>query len=122
MVKFGGCLARTAWALTAIWLGDGRRGRCRARIQRLLRPARQDPSTTWLLGRMSVSGLGYDLGAARVRANVAPGRIWTASMGLAQVSPSHWLRVAGLLLTLMIAGAGWSETQARSPRKDPPQR
>src|SRR5262249_13885906 len=40
MVKFGGRLARTTWALTAIWLGDGRWGRCRARIQRLLRPAR----------------------------------------------------------------------------------
>jgi D-alanyl-D-alanine carboxypeptidase len=37
-------------------------------------------------------------------------------------SPSHWLRVVGLLAALMIAGAGWSETQARSPRKDPPQR
>src|SRR6266567_5102090 len=67
---------------------------------------------------MSVSGLGYDRGAARIRANVAPARIWTASMG----SPPHWLRVVGLLAALMIAGAGWSETQARSPRKDPPQR
>jgi len=43
-------------------------------------------------------------------------------MGLAQVSPAHWLRVAGLLIALMIAGAGWDQTQARSPRKDPPQR
>jgi D-alanyl-D-alanine carboxypeptidase len=34
----------------------------------------------------------------------------------------HWLRVVGLLVTLMIAGAGWDETQARSPRKDPPKR
>jgi D-alanyl-D-alanine carboxypeptidase len=71
---------------------------------------------------MSVGGLGYDREAARIRANVAPARIWTASMGLAQVSPAHWLRVAGLLIALMIAGAGSDQTQARSPRKDPPQR
>src|SRR5215467_10502011 len=73
---------------------------------------------TRLLGRMSVSGLGYDRGAARIRANVALASTWTAAMG----SPSHWLRVAGLLTALVIAGAGWSETQARSPRKDPPAR
>src|SRR5262244_3533034 len=71
---------------------------------------------------MSVGGLGYDRGAARIRANVAPARIGIASMGLAQVSPADWLRVAGLLIALMIAGAGWDQTQARSPRKDPPQR
>src|SRR6266446_2113173 len=35
-----GGLARTTWALIAIWLGDGRPGRCRARIQRRLRLAR----------------------------------------------------------------------------------
>jgi D-alanyl-D-alanine carboxypeptidase len=35
---------------------------------------------------------------------------------------SHWLRVLGLLTTLIITGAGWDETQARSPRKDPPKR
>src|SRR5262244_1169463 len=68
---------------------------------------------------MSVGGLGYDRGAARIRANVAPARIGIASMGLAQVSPADWLRVAGLLIALMIAGAGWDQTQARSPRKDP---
>jgi hypothetical protein len=34
MVKFGGRLAQAKWALTAIWLGDGRLGRCRARIRR----------------------------------------------------------------------------------------
>jgi len=47
--------------------------------------------------------------------------MWIASMGLAP-SLSHWLRVAGLLITLMIAGAGWDQTQARSPRNDPPKR
>src|SRR5262249_37643313 len=80
------------------------------------------PSTIRLLGRMSVGGLGYDRGAARIRANVAPARMWTASVGLAQASPVYWLRVAGLLIALMIAGGGWDQTQARSPRKDPPQR
>ena len=35
---------------------------------------------------------------------------------------SHWLRVLGLMITLLIAGAGWDQTQARSPRKDPPKR
>jgi len=35
---------------------------------------------------------------------------------------SHWLRVLGLLITLVIAGAGWDQPQARSPRKDPPKR
>ena len=43
-------------------------------------------------------------------------------MGLAQVSPAHWLRVAGLLIALMIAGAGWDQTQAGSARNGPPQR
>ena len=37
-------------------------------------------------------------------------------------SASHWLRVAGLLITLMIASAGWNETQARSARNEPPKR
>src|SRR5262245_56421878 len=71
---------------------------------------------------MSVGGLGYDREAARIRANVASARRWTGSGGLAQGSPAHWLRVAGLLIALMIAGGGWDQTQARSPRKDPPQR
>src|SRR5260370_41288643 len=47
---------------------------------------------------------------------------WIASIGLAQISPSHWLRVVGLLTTLMIAGAGWDQAEARSPRNDAPQR
>jgi D-alanyl-D-alanine carboxypeptidase len=41
---------------------------------------------------------------------------------LTQVSHSHWLRVAGLLIPLMIASGGWNETQARSPRSEPPKR
>ena len=69
-----------------------------------------------------MSGFLYHRGAARIGANVAPARIRIAALGLAQISPSHWLRVAGLLITLMIAGAGWDQTQARSPRNDPPQR
>jgi D-alanyl-D-alanine carboxypeptidase len=71
---------------------------------------------------MAVSGLGYDRGAAGISANIAPARRWTASIGLAQTSPSHWLRVSGLLVTLMIVGAAWTPTEARSPRKDPPKR
>ena len=43
-------------------------------------------------------------------------------MGSVPISPSHWLRVAGLLTALMIASAGWDQTQARSPRNDPPKR
>ena len=42
------------------------------------------------------------------------------SISLAQIPP--WLRVAGLLASLMIAGTSWDQAQARSPRKDPPKR
>src|SRR6266480_7409765 len=35
---------------------------------------------------------------------------------------SHWFRVLGLLIMLMISGAGWDQTQARSPRKEAPKR
>ena len=34
----------------------------------------------------------------------------------------HWLKVSGLLITLIIASAAWSEAQARSPRKEAPKR
>src|SRR5262249_40439267 len=66
------------------------------------------------LGRKSVSGLGCDRGAARIRVNVAPAR--------ARISPSHWLRVTGLLVTIMVAGAGWNQTEARASRNGPPKR
>jgi D-alanyl-D-alanine carboxypeptidase len=66
-----------------------------------------------------MSGLLYDRGAARIMADAAPG---TASMGSAQFSSSHWLRVTSLLITFMIAGAGLDQSQARSPRNDPPRR
>jgi D-alanyl-D-alanine carboxypeptidase len=42
--------------------------------------------------------------------------------GLPDNSPPYWLCVAGLLTTLTIAGAGWDQAQARSPRNDLPQR
>jgi D-alanyl-D-alanine carboxypeptidase len=71
---------------------------------------------------MSMSGFGYKGGAAEVRANAAPARKWIAAMGLAQISPAHWLRVASLLIPLMVACAGWDQPEARSPRKDPPRR
>jgi len=60
-----------------------------------------------------VSERGYDRAAAGIRPHIAPARIWTAS---------HWLRVAGVLITLMIVGAAWTQTEARVPRKDPPKR
>src|SRR5262244_2068496 len=119
MVKFGGRLARTTWALTAVWLGDGHWAVAASAFSDFAARAAA-PSTTCLLGRMAVSGLGYDRGAAGIKAYIAPAKTWTASIGLAQTSPSHWLRVAGVLIAMMIAGAGWTQTDARSPRKDPP--
>jgi D-alanyl-D-alanine carboxypeptidase len=69
-----------------------------------------------------MGGLLYHLGLARIGANVATAGIRVAALGLAQISPLHWYRVAGLLMTLLIAGAGWDQTQAGSPRNGPPQR
>ena len=40
-------------------------------------------------------------------------------IGVAQISPWHWLRVVGLLTILI---ASWDQAEARSPRKDPPKR
>ena len=39
---------------------------------------------------------------------------------MAHISRLHWLPIAGVLATLTIAGAGWDQTQARSPRSPPP--
>ena len=69
-----------------------------------------------------MGGLLYHHGLARIGANVATAGIRVAALGLAQISPLHWYRVAGLLMTLLIAGAGWDQTQAGSPRNGPPQR
>jgi D-alanyl-D-alanine carboxypeptidase len=69
-----------------------------------------------------MSGFPYHHGLARIGANVATAGIRIAALGLAQISNSRWLRVAGLLIMLMIAGAGWDQTQARSPGNGPPQR
>ena len=63
-----------------------------------------------------------DRAAAKTGANVVSARRWITSLGFAQISPRHRLRVAGLLIPLMIASAGWNETQARSPRNEPPKR
>jgi D-alanyl-D-alanine carboxypeptidase len=68
---------------------------------------------------MAVSGWGYDRSASATGAHLAPARIWAAARGC---SAFHWCRVAGLLIILMIAGAAWNETQARSPRKEAPKR
>jgi D-alanyl-D-alanine carboxypeptidase len=59
---------------------------------------------------------GYEREAARIRANVG-----IAAMGWTP-SPSHWLRVAGVMIALMVACAGWVQAEARSARKDPPRR
>ena len=66
-----------------------------------------------------MSGWGYDRSASATGAHLAPARIWAAARGC---SAFHWCRVAGLLIILMIAGAAWNETQARSPRKEAPKR
>ena len=42
--------------------------------------------------------------------------------GLARISPSHRLRAVAVLTTLMVAGAGWSQAEARSPAKATPHR
>src|SRR5262245_10155781 len=65
---------------------------------------------------------GYEPETARIAADAAPRRTWTVAIARAQIAPSHWLRVAGLLITLMVASAGWDQAEARSARKDPPKR
>ena len=65
---------------------------------------------------------GYQRGATRIRVNAASASRWAVAIGLAQIAPSRWLRVAGLLIPLMVACAGWEQAEARSPRKDPPRR
>ena len=67
-------------------------------------------------------GLRYNRGAERISASAVSARIRIGLMGLPQTSPLHWLRVVGLLITLMLAGAGWDQTEARSPRNDPQKR
>ncbi len=69
-----------------------------------------------------MNGLRYHRAAASITTDAAPTRMGIASMGLGRISPSHWRRVAVLLITLLIAGAGWDQAEARSPRKDPPKR
>jgi D-alanyl-D-alanine carboxypeptidase len=83
---------------------------------------------------MSMNGLRYHRAAARIRRSIttsitrgiatgaAPTRVGIASMGSGRISPSHWRRLAVLLTALLMAGAGWDQAEARSPRKDPPKR
>ena len=66
-----------------------------------------------------MSGWGNDRSASATGAHLVLARIWVAAKGY---SAFHWCRVAGLLIILMIAGAAWNETQARSPRKEAPKR
>ena len=65
-------------------------------------------------------GLRYNRGAERISASAVSAGIRIGLIGLPQTSPLHWLRVVGLLITLMLTGAGWDQTEARSPRNDPP--
>ena len=67
-------------------------------------------------------GLRCKGGAVKIRASAGSVRIRIALMGLGQISPSHWLRVVGLLVPLTVVSAGWDQTVARSPRNDPPKR
>jgi D-alanyl-D-alanine carboxypeptidase len=75
---------------------------------------------------MSMNGLGYHRTAARIATSIttgaAPMRMGIAARGLGRISPSHWRRLAVLLTVLLMAGAGWDQAEARSPRKDPPKR
>ena len=64
-------------------------------------------------------GWGYDHRAAATGAQLVPARIWIAAKGC---SAFHWLRISGLLITLIVVSAGWNEAQARSPRKEAPKR
>ena len=67
-----------------------------------------------------MSGLAGDRNVAMIRANVAS--VGPCIAAMARVSPSHWLWVAGVLIAIMAVGAGWSQAEARSPRKEPPHR
>lgn len=66
-----------------------------------------------------MSGSQYDRRAAATGAQVAPASTWMAAKAC---SAFHWFKVSGLLITLIIASASWSEAQARSPRKEAPKR
>jgi D-alanyl-D-alanine carboxypeptidase len=56
------------------------------------------------------------------RYNCEPAEPKVGLTGLFRISLWRWLRVVGLLTTLMIAGAGWDQAEARSARNDPPKR
>src|SRR5262249_4017176 len=72
-------------------------------------------------GRTSMSGLGADRWAATIKDNVASARTWIAAR-LPRGYASHWLRVAGVLITTLAAGACLNPAEARSARKEPPKR
>jgi D-alanyl-D-alanine carboxypeptidase len=64
----------------------------------------------------------YNRAALKIRASAGSAWIWIALMALGQISPSHWLRVFGLLVPLTVVSAGWDQTVAHSPRNNPPKR
>src|SRR5262249_7560624 len=59
--------------------------------------------------------------AATIKDNVASARTWIAAR-LPRGYASHWLRVAGVLITTLAAGACLNPAEARSARKEPPKR
>jgi D-alanyl-D-alanine carboxypeptidase len=68
---------------------------------------------------MPVSGWRPDRSAAATVAHRVRTRTFIAAKACSAV---NWFRFFGLLITLVIASAAWSEAQARSPRKEAPKR
>src|SRR6516162_6387152 len=120
MVKFGGRFARTTRALTGIWLGDGHGAAAAPGIQRLCSP-RGSTFHDLSVGENGGERTGLRPRGGRDQGSHRAGADMDRRNGF-QTSPSHWLRVAGVLIAVMIVGAGWTQTEARSPRKDPPKR
>ena len=52
-----------------------------------------------------MSGPRYKGRAVKIRASAGSAGIWIALMALGQISPSHWLRVVGLLVPLTVVSA-----------------
>jgi len=116
MVEFGGRFARTTWALTAICAVTAVWAAAAVRIQRFCSP-RGTPSRPVCWGEWR-EGLGYDRGRQGSALTSRRRGRWTASI----VCPNLALplaasfRPAGML---MIVGAVWTPTEARSPQEPP---
>ena len=64
----------------------------------------------------------YNGAALKTRCSAGSRLIWIALLALLHISPSHGLRVVGLLIPLTVVSAGWDQTVARSPRNGPSKR